>query len=184
MAITNERMAAIEQMLANRGRGIPGENDGYFDTIVRPVLSAPDTQRAMDTTHAYAQRNQIVADAAKQMIGGYGSALNSARQQIESEWMRRYLEGLKPSGKGPSGGGGGKKDDEPTTMVTDTPAADPWAWVNDYVASNAPSASPGVAGGGRQPYSSRAGSVAASGIGRPQPKPKPQPRALPKVVNY
>ena len=166
MAITNERMAAIEQMLANRGRGIPGENDGHFDTIVRPVLSAPDAQRAMDTTHAYAQRNQIVADAAKQMIGGYGSALNSARQQTESEWMRRYLEGLKPSGKGPSGGGGGKKDDEPTTMMTDTPAADPWAWVNDYVASNAPSASPGVAGGGRQP------------------KPKPQPRALPKVVNY
>lgn len=182
MAITNERMAAIEQMLANRGRGIPGENDGYFDTIVRPVLSAPDTQRAMDTTHAYAQRNQIVADAAKQMIGGYGSALNSARQQTESEWMRRYLEGLKPSGKGPSGGGGGKKDDDPAPTMGTTATDDDWSWVQDYVTANAPSPAPSVTpstGGGRQPFMSRAGSVAAG-----RKPPKPPARALPKVVNY
>lgn len=184
MPSDNERMAALNQMLARGGQGMPGENGGYYDSIVRPVLSAPQGDRAAMADRTMADRNRIVSQAARQMVGGYGSALNSARQQTESEWMRRYLDGLKPSGKGPSGGGGKKDDDPGTTMATTADQGDPWAFVNDWVAKNTPSASPGVTGGGAQPYSSRAGAVAATGVGRPQPKPQPRPRAHPRMGNY
>ncbi len=184
MPSDNERMAALNAMLARGGQGMPGENQGYYDSIVRPVLSAPQGDRAAMSDRTYADRNRIVAQAARQMVGGYGSALNSARQQTESEWMRRYLEGLKPSGKGPSKSGG-KKDDEPTTTLPDPGTGESdWSWVNDYVTSTSPSASPGVTGGGRQPYTSRAGAVAATGAGRPQPRPQPRPRATPRMGNY
>lgn len=180
MPSDNERMAALNQMLARGGQGMPGENQGYYDSIVRPVLSAPQGDRVAMADRTMADRNRIVAEAARHMVGGYGSALNSARQQTESEWMRRYLEGLKPSGKGPTKSGG-KKDEEPTTLPTTTSGESDWSWVNDYVTSTSPSAPPGYKPDAPITALNRPGGGRGGGT---TPRPQPRPRALPRVVNY
>lgn len=181
MAATSEEVqAALNALLANGGQGRVAEDLRAWQTIVQPVLAAPGSDRAANMQRYYADRNRIVADAARQATGGYGSALNAARQQTESEWLRRYMAGNKPSGGGgKKGGSGGGGTDTPTTPTATTPAADPWAWVQDYIDSTNPSAPPSVKPTAPVSFSNPGGGRAAG-----LPKPAPRPRSYPTTQRY
>jgi hypothetical protein len=167
-----DRQRALDEMRANAGQGRIANDPGRYNSTVAPAIQQGMGARAQSTASGWADRNAIISKAASQMLGGVGSALNSARQQDENEWLRKYREAqAKKGGSGRRSGGVGGGDDELTsTMPTPTSDAGEWDWLDDYMNDGAPAA-PGVNGPAPVSYPSRAGAVAATGIGRPSRTP-------------
>jgi hypothetical protein len=129
-----ERDDALAAFLARNGRGRVASNDQVYNDVIRPALTGPQGQRADVLRRMWSERNDAVGQANRAMVGGYGSALNSARQQDEEEWLRKYNEqqAKMRGGGGRSGGGGGGSDTAPTTFTT-PPPVDPYAWLDEYM---------------------------------------------------
>lgn len=181
MAVTpDEVQAALNALLANGGRARVAEDPRAWQTIVQPVLAAPGGDRAANMQRYYADRNRVVADAARHATGGYGSALNAARQQTESEWLRRYMAANKPSGGGSKKGGSSDNVDDEMGAGTPTATEDPWAWVQDYVDSTVPSRPPSIRPTAPVTALNNPGGGRAAGL----PKPAPRPRSYPTTQRY
>lgn len=146
MPTADDRRAAIDQMLGTNGSGSIVNRDEYRTNITNPALSAPDTARTGQVDAMWADRNRIIADAAKQMLGGYGSALNAARQQTEEAWLADYLKSKQGRGGTRRGGGGGGGGDSTPTALTPPPMTDPWAWIDDWIARTTPAPAPRPSG--------------------------------------
>lgn len=133
MPSSPERRAALEAILAHGGQGRIGENVDYYSETIAPGLSRPDDQYTTAIDSMWDERNQLVAKAARQAIGGYGSALNVARQQSELERLRKLREALaqQPTGGGRGGGGAGGRGPgstaTPVSTVNVGNTYDPWA---------------------------------------------------------
>lgn len=139
------RVAALEQMLAQGGKGLVAENATNWQQIVQPALSRPVDARTARTDKAWADRNSRVGGAQSAMLGAYGGALDMTRQQAESEWMRKFKEKQAKRGSGRSSSSSSSSSDDTTTPLPPTaPQADPWAWVNDYIDGLAYSGPPSV----------------------------------------
>lgn len=176
------RQQALAQMAANAGAGRVGQDPRNYNTVVSPAIQGGMGARATSTATGWADRNAIVAKAAEQMLGGVGSALNSARQQGENDWLRRYREAQAKKGGGGggrSGGGGGGPSGGVATMPS-VESGSEWDWLDEYLNRPAPAA-PSV---NPRPPVPTSGAGMGRGGGPSRPRSTPPRPTLPQVVRY
>lgn len=136
MPARDEAEAALTQMIAMRGAGRPSENADRWNSVVQPVLSGAFSDRARRMADAYATRNNTVGGAQRAAVGGYGSALNAARAQTESEWLRRYqADETRSAGSGNRTAPRLAADTAPPPAPPAAPAQNDnmWAWVDEWL---------------------------------------------------
>jgi hypothetical protein len=156
----DEAQAALDQLAVRRGQGRAAENQTNWDTVVGPALTVPFSQRGTAMADAYTTRNTTAGAAQRAAVGGYGSALNAARAQTESEWLRRYLEDeTKKRGSATRPSRPATPSTSPVASGMPAPAQpDMWAWMDDYL-NRIPTAVPS-----------------------PRPATQPRPRTYPTVT--
>lgn len=113
MSTAAERRAAIDAMLAQRGRGRIGENDAVYDSTIAAALTPPESDRAAAMDALWAKRNAAVRASNDEMHAGMAQGLAVQQLYAQQDLQRAYdawLEGVTPKpgrgGGGRSGGGG------------------------------------------------------------------------------